>query len=360
MKLTEQVNKFLLSENYQYILDPVRLSKKYHRWPAPMLHELGVTVRHEAANENPDSNTILIPKSYAEPRATEPIAAIRGYYTEPIKRYNYLGVCLSLFIHGFLHNRTESFDFVTLSNIEFLTDKEIGSILHWAELFLGMQLKGRTKRNDRALRAFRKEFARTQTFAFSHSHFFLTTEQKQRLLNNNRPMVPKLIAEDNTWDYVPTDNMSNRNLIDEGVFDPEEWSNTYNAQVFLASSLNNFNQVTYSKEQDPVGYFDGIKNYGYSGGSFEFDTAYMLNAVNLGLHVITKQRNINVEELTLIHHQIMYEKMIDPDAILNEEQELIGAAIDFSIKFLKNTGMSLLPRTLKPLYNKWLISQSMI
>jgi hypothetical protein len=360
MKLTEQVNKFLLSENYQYILDPVRLSKKYHRWPAPMLHELGVTVRHEAANENPDSNTILIPKSYAEPRATEPIAAIRGYYTEPIKRYNYLGVCLSLFIHGFLHNRTESFDFVTLSNIEFLTDKEIGSILYWAELFLGMQLKGRTKRNDRALRAFRKEFARTQTFAFSHSHFFLTTEQKQRLLNNNRPMVPKLIAEDNTWDYVPTDNMSNRNLIDEGVFDPEEWSNTYNAQVFLASSLNNFNQVTYSKEQDAVGYFDGIKNYGYSGGSFEFDTAYMLNAVNLGLHVVTKQRNINVEQLTLIHHQILYEKMIDPDAILNEEQELIGAAIDWSVRFLKNTCVSLLPRTLKPLYNKWLISQSMI
>ena len=84
MKLTEQVNKFLLSENYQYILDPIRLSKKYHKWPAPMLHELGVTVRHEAANENPDSNTILIPKLYAG-KATEPIAAIRGYYTEPIQ-----------------------------------------------------------------------------------------------------------------------------------------------------------------------------------------------------------------------------------------------------------------------------------
>ena len=354
--LLNQVDKYLAQKNYQYILDPVRLSTKYHKWPAPMLHELGVTVRHEAADSDPDSSTLMIPRRYVEGVLTEPIVTLRGFYAEPIKRYNYLGVCLSLIVQGVLDDVEESFDFVTLEDINYLTDSQIGSILHWAELFLNMKLEGRTRRNENCLQLFRKKYKQTKRFDFSHERFFLSPQQKINLTNNNRPMIPKLIAEDNTWNYVNTENMSNVNLINEHIYDPYQWSDTYNSQVFLASSLNNFNQVTFAKKREPIGYFDYGSEYGNAGGNFEFDTIYMLQAVCLGMFVTARKENLKPHAITLLHLQKYYDEIDDPTRELDNDEKLIGAGIDFAVKFLKDSGVSLLPRSIKPLYNKWLSS----
>jgi hypothetical protein len=357
MQTSDHVETYLQENNYQWLLDPVALGRKYYNWAGPLLYDLNVSVMHEASNKRPDSNTTVYPTRAFHGQIVEPEVAIRGYYAQPVRRYNYLAVCASLYVHGFVKPGTEEFSFVNLSDLPFLNEEQIGSVLHWAELFLNTKLAGRIKRNEDALQTFRKKYEHTKTFAFDHEQFSLTKTTKMRLKSSARPIIPILLggygAASST--YQVTKNMHNINLIDQNIYDPIVWSDTYNAQVFLACSLNNFTHKLTSRNNDPTAHFDA--EYAVSGGSLEYDKAYFLGAVQLGLFVNGhKNPEKLLKQTTLLHHQVRYDHYFDPNEELRQTEITIAEGIDWAMQFFRNTGLALLPRTLTPMYNKWLVN----
>ena len=95
MQTSDHVETYLQENNYQWLLDPVALGKKYYNWAGPLLYDLNVSVMHEASNKRPDSNTTVYPTRAFHGQIVEPEVVIRGYYAQPVKRYNYLAVCAS-------------------------------------------------------------------------------------------------------------------------------------------------------------------------------------------------------------------------------------------------------------------------